>query len=72
MDKAERAQSVKLLSYGLEDGGSDTRLPAGARSGSVLHSVHTDPEAQVTSYPVGTGGSFKGIKRTGYDGPSSI
>jgi hypothetical protein len=31
--------------------------------GSIFHSVHTDSEAHPSSYPMGTEGSFQGVKR---------
>jgi hypothetical protein len=42
---------------------------------SILRSVQTDCGAHPTAYPVGTGGSFPGVKRegneSGYSPPSS-
>jgi hypothetical protein len=47
------------------------RFPARARDISLLHSVHTSSEAHPASYPVGTGGSFTGVKRPGREADHS-
>jgi hypothetical protein len=36
-----------------------------AKDFSALHSAHTDSEAHPASYPLGTGGSFTGVKAAG-------
>jgi hypothetical protein len=50
----------KATSYGL-DGGGD-RFLAGRREFSLLDSVQTDFETHPALYPVGTRGSFPGVK----------
>jgi hypothetical protein len=48
--------------YRLDGRGS---IPSMARGFSVLHSVQTGFRAHPASYPMGTGGSFPGIKAAG-------
>jgi hypothetical protein len=51
-------------------------FPAGTRDFSELHSIQTGTGAHPASYPIGTGGSFPGIERSGHEAnhspPSSI
>jgi hypothetical protein len=61
-----RDSSVGIaLSYGLDDRGSRFRFPAGAGNFSLHHRVHTGSGAHPASYPMGTRGSFPGIKAPG-------
>jgi hypothetical protein len=53
------------LGYGLDDGGSRVRFPAGPGSFSVHHLVQNGSEAQPASYTMGTRGSFPGGKAAG-------
>jgi hypothetical protein len=46
--------------YGLDDRGVGIRVPVGARI--FLHVVQTGSGVYPTSYPMGTGGSFPGVK----------
>jgi hypothetical protein len=48
--------------YGLDDKGDRVRVPVGSRN-SLLHIVETGSGVHTTSYPVGTGGLFPGVKR---------
>jgi hypothetical protein len=63
--RAVIAQSVQRLGYGLDDRGSRVRFPAGAENFSLHYRVQNGSEAQLASFPVGTGGSFPGVKRPG-------
>jgi hypothetical protein len=47
------------------------RFPAGASDFSLLHSVQTGSGAHPYSYPIGTAGSFGGIKRPGREADHS-
>jgi hypothetical protein len=49
--------------YGLDDRGSRVRFPAGAGNFS-LHRVQNGSEAHPASYPMGSMGSFQGVKLT--------
>jgi hypothetical protein len=53
------------LGYGLDDWGSKVRFPAGAGKFSLHHHVPNGSGAQLAFYPMGTGGSFPGVKRPG-------
>jgi hypothetical protein len=53
------------LGYGLDDRGSRVRFPAGAGSFSLQHCVRTRSGAHPSSYPMGTRGSFLGVKAAG-------
>jgi hypothetical protein len=46
-----------------DDRGSGVRFPAVARNFSLLHRVQKGSAAHLVSYPMGTGGSFPGVKR---------
>jgi hypothetical protein len=52
------------MEYGLKGRGVEVRFPAEARD-FFYSSVQTGSEAHPASYPVGTGGSFLGIKPPG-------
>jgi hypothetical protein len=53
------------LGYQLDDRGSRVRIPAGAGNFSLHHRVQTGSGAHPACYPMGTGGSFPGVKRLG-------
>jgi hypothetical protein len=63
--------SLKLkflrISYGLDGPGS---IPGNVRF-SLLHSVQTDSGAYPASYPIGTRGSFPGVKQPGREADHS-
>jgi hypothetical protein len=48
--------------YGLDDRYSGVRFPAGAGNFSLNHRVQKGSGAQPASYPMGTRGSFPGVK----------
>jgi hypothetical protein len=51
--------------HGLDDRGTEVRLPAGVGNFSLLHCVQTDSGAHPAFYPMGTGVSFHGGKAAG-------
>jgi hypothetical protein len=51
------------LGYGLDDQGFRVRFPAGAGNFSLHHRVQNGSGAHPASYPMGTRGSFPGVKR---------
>jgi hypothetical protein len=51
--------------YGLDDGDSGVRCPAGAGNFSLHHRVQNGSGAYPTSYPMGIRGSFLGVKPRG-------
>jgi hypothetical protein len=54
---------VAALGHGLEDRNSRVRFPAGAGNFSLHHGVQNGSGTHLASYPVGTRGSFPGVKR---------
>jgi hypothetical protein len=61
-----RDSSVGIaLGYGLDDGSSRVRVPAGAGKFSLHHRVQNGSGTHPASYPLGTGGSFLGGKAAG-------
>jgi hypothetical protein len=62
--RAVIAQSVIALAYGLDDGGSRFRFPAGAGKFSLHHHVQNGSGVHPASYPMSTRGSFLGGKAT--------
>jgi hypothetical protein len=62
--RARVAQSVQKLGYGMDNRGS---VPARGNDGSfsLQHCVQTGSGAHPSSYPMGTGSSFPGIRRPG-------
>jgi hypothetical protein len=50
--------------YGMVDRGVEVRVPMGNEF-ALLHVVRTGSGVHPTSYPMGTGGSFPGIKAAG-------
>jgi hypothetical protein len=59
------------LSYGLDDRGSRVRFPEGAGNFSLHHRVQNSSGVHPASYPMGTRGSFPGVKRTGREANNS-
>jgi hypothetical protein len=51
------------LGYGLDDRSSRVRFPTGAGNFSLHHRVQNGSGAHPASYPMGTRGSFPGVKR---------
>jgi hypothetical protein len=60
------------LDYGLDDRGSRFRFPAGTGNLSLHHRIQNGSGAHPASYPVGTGGSFPGVKRPGREADHSF
>jgi hypothetical protein len=61
-----RDDSVGIaLGYGLDDWGSRVRFPAGAENFSLHHRVQNESGTHPASYPMGTRGSFPGVKQPG-------
>jgi hypothetical protein len=61
-----RDNSVGIaLGYELDDRGSRVRFPAGAGNFSLHHRIQNGSGAHPVSYPMGTRGSFLGVKRSG-------
>jgi hypothetical protein len=60
-----------VLGYGLEDRGSRIRFPAGAGNYALHHRVQNGSGSHPTSHPMGTGGSFSGVKRPGSEADHS-
>jgi len=56
------SQSVLWLLYWLDDRSS---VPGSGRDFSLCHHIYTDSWAYAAAYPVGTRGSFPGVKRPG-------
>jgi hypothetical protein len=59
------------LGYGLDDRGSRVRFPAKAGNFSLHHRVQTGSGAHPASYPMGSRGSFPGVKRPGSEADNS-
>jgi hypothetical protein len=67
-----RDSSVGIaLGYGLDDRGSRVRFPAGTGNFSLHYRVQNGSEAHPASYPMGTRGSFPGVKRPGREADHS-
>jgi hypothetical protein len=61
--KGSQHSSVGIaLGYGLDDRGSRFRFPVGVRNFSLHHSVQNGFGAHPACYPMGTRGSFPGVK----------
>jgi hypothetical protein len=72
MISRSRDSSVGIaLDYGLDYRGSRVRFLAGARNFSLHHRVQNGSGAHAASYPMGTRGSFPGIKRPGHEADNS-
>jgi hypothetical protein len=63
--KSRNSSVCITLGYGLDDGGSRVRFPAGAGNFSLHHRVQNGSGAHPASYPMGTMGSFPGGKAAG-------
>jgi hypothetical protein len=64
--KLSRDSSVGIaLGYGMDEQDSGVRFPAGAENFSLHYRVQNDSGAHPASYPMGTRGSFPGVKRPG-------
>jgi hypothetical protein len=59
------------LGYGLDDRGSRVRFPAGAGNFSLHQRVQNGSGTHPTSYPIGTMGSFPGVRRQGRESDHS-
>jgi hypothetical protein len=59
------------LGYGLDDRVSRVRFPAGAGNFSLHHPVQNGSGSHPASYPMGTSGSFPGVKRPGREADHS-
>jgi hypothetical protein len=61
-----RDSSVGIaLGYGLDDRGSRVRFPARSGNFYLHHRVQNGSGAHSASYPMGTRGSFPGVKAAG-------
>jgi hypothetical protein len=61
-----RDSSVGIATgYGLDDQGGGSSSPGRVKMFSLLHIVQTGSGVYPTSYKMGTGGSFPGVKRQG-------
>jgi hypothetical protein len=72
--KSRKSRDISVgiaLGYGLDDRGSGVRFPAGAENFSVNHRVQNGSGAHPASYPMGTRGSFLGVKRPGREADHS-
>jgi hypothetical protein len=72
-----RDSSVGIaLGYGLDDRGSRLRFPVGSGNFSLHYRVQNGSGAHPASYPMGTKGSFSGVKRpkreADHSPPSSV
>jgi hypothetical protein len=63
--KSRDSSVGKSLGYGPDDQGSRVRFPAGAGNFCLHHRVQNGSGAHPTSYPMGTMGSFPGVRRPG-------
>jgi hypothetical protein len=67
-----RNSSVGIaLGYGLDNRGSGVRFPAEAGNFSLHHRVQNGSGVHPASYPMGTRGSFPGVKRPGRESDHS-
>jgi hypothetical protein len=67
-----RDSSVSIaLGYRLDNWGSRVQFPVGAGNFSLHHRVQNGSGAHPASYPVGTRGSFLGVKRLGREADHS-
>jgi hypothetical protein len=58
-------------SYGLDDQGGGSSSPGRVKKFSLLHIVQTGSGVHPTSYKMGTGDSFPGVKRQGREADHS-
>jgi hypothetical protein len=61
----------RALGYRLDDRGSRVQLPAGAGNFSLHHRVQNGSGVHPASFPMGTRGSFPGVKRAGREADHS-
>jgi hypothetical protein len=67
-----RGSSVGIVTgYGLDCRRLEVQVPTGAGDFSLLHRVQTGSGAHPASYPTGTEGSFRGVRRTGREADQS-
>jgi hypothetical protein len=59
------------MGYWLDDRGSRIRFPTGAGNFSLHHRFQNGSVAHPASYPMGTKGSFLGVKRPGCEADNS-
>jgi hypothetical protein len=57
------SRAVRALGYRLDDRGTRVRLPAGAGNFSLYHRVQNGSGVHPAFYPMGSRGSFLGVKR---------
>jgi hypothetical protein len=57
--------------YGLDDQGGGSSSPGRVKKFSLLHVVQTGSGVHPTSYKMGTGSSFPGVKRQGREADHS-
>jgi hypothetical protein len=60
-----------VLGYRLDNRGSRVRFPVGAGNFSLHHCVQNGSAAHPASYPMGTRGSFPGVKQQGCEADHS-
>jgi hypothetical protein len=73
-NKISKSRDVSVgiaLGYRLDDRGSRVRFPSGAGNFSLHNRVQNVSGAHPASYPMGTGGSFLGVKRPGREADHS-
>jgi hypothetical protein len=61
----------ELINIGMDDRGSRFQFPAGAGNFSLHYRVQNGSGAHLTSYPMGTRGTFLGVKRPGREADHS-
>jgi hypothetical protein len=72
-EQVSRDSSVSIvLGYRLGDWGSGVRFPVGAGNLSLHHCVQNCSGAHRASCPMGTRGSFPGVKRPGREADQSL
>jgi hypothetical protein len=70
--RESRDSSVGIaLGYRLDDRGSTVWFPAGAENFSLHHRLQNGSGTHPASYPMGTRGSFPGVKRLGREADHS-
>jgi hypothetical protein len=71
LDKSRDSSVGIALGYGLDDRGSRVRFPAGAGNFSLHYRIQNGAGAHPASHPMGTRGSFPGVKRPGREADHS-
>jgi hypothetical protein len=70
---AEEQLLTYFSSVGIATGlTAGVRFPARARNFVLLHSVQTGSKAHLASYPMSTGSTFPGVKRSGREADHSL